>query len=258
VGLKPDAERAYVFEKHGRRVALLAFSDVVPNGAKATELSQGIASAKCEEDLVNAIQAARREADFVVLMIHWGGQGSHQVIPRQRQLAQVAVRAGCDAVMGMHPHVLQGIEYIEGKPVFYSLGNFAMSSSRAAQRESVLVRLLFGERGLEAIELVPVLAFTDGVPRVAEGTDAERILEFLDKLCWAFNAKVADRQVQPGEVRQAAKPKLRRQAVSQRSVTSRKSRPSASLSGLAAPTVPEVPGMKEIGPGGEAKGGSEK
>lgn len=200
-GLKPEAERAFIFEKYGRRVALLAFSDVVPIGAKATETSPGIASAKNELDLQNAIQAARGEADFVVLMMHWGGQGSHQIIPRQRQLARVAIEAGCDVIMGMHPHVLQGIEYIEGKPVFYSLGNFAMASSVPASKETVLVRLVIGANGLEAVELVPSFASTDGAPQVAEGDRAAEILRNLDKLCWNFNSRIEDGRLAVGPVR---------------------------------------------------------
>ncbi len=205
-GLKPDAERAFIFEKNGRRVALLAFSDVVPNGAKATETSPGIASSKNEQDLTNAIQAARSVADFVVLMIHWGGQGSHTVLPRQQQLARVAIKAGCDVVMGMHPHVLQGIEYIDEKPVFYSLGNFAMASSYLPQRETVLVRLVFGASGLDGVELIPVLASTAGVPRVAEGKDATGILTKLDNFCRRFNSHVLDGRLQSGPVRE--KPRM--------------------------------------------------
>lgn len=201
-GLKADAERAFVFEKDGRRVALLAFSDVVPGGAKSTETSPGIASSKNDQDLTDAIQAARREADLVVLMIHWGGQGSHQINPRQRQLARVAVEAGCDVVMGMHPHVLQGIEYMGEKPVFYSLGNFAMASSLAAQKETVLVRLVFGSSKLEGVELIPVQASSDGVPQVAEGKRGAEILDRLDKLCRKFNAQIKDGRLEMGPVRE--------------------------------------------------------
>ncbi|MBI4166051.1 MAG: CapA family protein, partial [Acidobacteria bacterium] len=209
-GLKRDAERAFVFEKDCRRIALLAFSDVVPIGAKATETSPGIASAKNEQDLTVAIQAARKEADFVILMIHWGGQGSHQVLPRQRLLARLAIEAGCDVVMGMHPHVLQGIEYIGEKPVFYSLGNFAMASSVQAQRETVLVRLLFGQSKLEGVELVPVFASSDGAPQVAEGKQAAEILSGLDKLCWRFNSQIKGGRLEMGPVRESLKPKAAR------------------------------------------------
>ena len=34
------------------------------------------------------------------------------------------IHLGVDAVIGMHPHVPQGWELIDGKPIFYSLGNF--------------------------------------------------------------------------------------------------------------------------------------
>jgi hypothetical protein len=34
------------------------------------------------------------------------------------------IDAGADAVVGHGPHVLRGIEYYEGKPIAYSLGNF--------------------------------------------------------------------------------------------------------------------------------------
>ena len=38
--------------------------------------------------------------------------------------AHACIDAGADAVIGAHPHILQGIEYYEGKPILYSLGNF--------------------------------------------------------------------------------------------------------------------------------------
>ena len=39
------------------------------------------------------------------------------------------IDAGADLVIGSHPHVLQGIEYYQGKPIVYSLGNFVFGSS---------------------------------------------------------------------------------------------------------------------------------
>ena len=38
--------------------------------------------------------------------------------------AHAYIDAGADAVIGAHPHILQGIEYYKGKPILYSLGNF--------------------------------------------------------------------------------------------------------------------------------------
>jgi poly-gamma-glutamate synthesis protein (capsule biosynthesis protein) len=189
-GLKLDAERPFILQKHARRVALLAFSDVVPRDSGATETQLGIASAKDERDLVNAIRRARRQADFVVLMMHWGGQGSHLITPRQRQLARVAVEAGSDAVVGMHPHVLQGIEYIGRVPVLYSIGNFAFASKRPDSQETVLVKLKFGPKRLEEVGLVPVVISSQGIPTPAGEERGREILGHLDGFCRMFNSQV--------------------------------------------------------------------
>ena len=36
----------------------------------------------------------------------------------------VAIEAGADVIVGCHPHRPQGVEVYNGKPIFYSLGNF--------------------------------------------------------------------------------------------------------------------------------------
>lgn len=216
-GLKPDAERAFIFEKRGRRIALLAFSDVVPRNFGATESRLGIASSKDDGDLTAAIRRARRRADFVVLMIHWGGQGRHLITPRQRQLARVVAEAGCDAVVGMHPHVLQGAEYVGHAPVFYSLGNFAFPSRRPAARESLLVRLVFSSAGLQRVELVPVEISPAGLPSVAGGERGREVLGHFDGFCSMFNSSVQEGALVPSAVRaqlvyDAGAPKGRRPA----------------------------------------------
>ena len=191
-GFKIDAERPFILQKRGRRVALLAFSDVVPRNAGTMETHLGIASAKDERDLVNAIRRARRQADFVVLMMHWGGQGSHLIIPRQRQLARAAAEAGCDVIVGMHPHVLQGIEYFGHVPVLYSIGNFAFASRRPASQECVLVKLKFGSERLEEVDLVPVVISPGGVPTPAGQEQGKEILDHLDGFCRMFNSQVRE------------------------------------------------------------------
>lgn len=200
-GRKPEAERAYVFKRRGRRVALLAFSDVIPTNYEATETRLGIASSKEEEDLRRAIEQARRHADDVVLMMHWGGQGRHSITPRQRRMGQVAAKAGCDAVIGMHPHVLQGVEYIGRVPVFYSVGNFAFPSSSAAARECVLVRLAFGREGLAEVRIIPVEISPAGAPHVAHDDRGKQILAELDGFCRMFNTTVQDGRLLRGPVR---------------------------------------------------------
>jgi hypothetical protein len=191
-GFKLDAERPFIFQKRGCRVALLAFSDVVPRNSAATETHLGIASAKDDLELVNAIRKARRGADFLVLMMHWGGQANHLITPRQRQLARAAVEAGSDVIVGMHPHVLQGIEFFGQVPVLYSIGNFAFASKRPASQECVLVKLKFDSARPVEVGLVPVVISPSGAPTLAGQQQSKEIFGHLDGFCRMFNSEVRE------------------------------------------------------------------
>ena len=63
-----------------------------------------------EED----IKAARTKADLVIPFFHWGREGKPTPEPYQIELGHAAIDAGAAAVIGSHPHVLQGIEQYQG------------------------------------------------------------------------------------------------------------------------------------------------
>ena len=72
------------------------------------------------------IRAARESADVVLVSLHWGIHfGRAQIADYQREVARAAVSAGADAILGHHAHILKGLETIDGRPVLYSLCNFA-------------------------------------------------------------------------------------------------------------------------------------
>ncbi len=86
--------------------------------------------------------------DFVVVSIHWGVEYQHVPQDFQREWARQMVEAGADVILGHHPHVLQGFELIEGKPVFYSLGNFVFDQWFSEEtQETVAVHLQFKKEG---------------------------------------------------------------------------------------------------------------
>ncbi len=66
----------------------------------------------------------REKADFVVVSLHWGLE--YMEFPSQDmvRLAHRLIDAGCDAIIGHHPHVMQGIEHYRDGVIAYSLGNF--------------------------------------------------------------------------------------------------------------------------------------
>lgn len=84
------------------------------------------------------MRAARQEADFVVVGVHWGVEDSHNITQAQRTLAQSLADWGADVIIGTHPHVLQDAEWrtaADGRNVFvaYSLGNFLSTQSKPDQ-----------------------------------------------------------------------------------------------------------------------------
>lgn len=60
-------------------------------------------------------------ADIVVVSFHWGIETDSVPESKQIELAHQAIDDGADLVIGHHPHVLQGIEYYNGKVIAYSL-----------------------------------------------------------------------------------------------------------------------------------------
>ena len=107
-------------------VGLVGFA-TYPHTYNLLELAQSIA----------IVDSIRPLVDVLVVTFHGGREGAQAVRtpngpeflgkePRGslRRWARAVIDAGADAVVGHGPHVLRGVEFYRGKPIFYSLGNF--------------------------------------------------------------------------------------------------------------------------------------
>src|ERR1700688_2510434 len=81
-------------------------------------------------------------------------------------MAHAAVDAGADMVIGHHPHELQAIEVYKGKPIFYSLGNFAFDLHDGRSQTTALARCLISDGAVREVSYVPVLINERAQPRV--------------------------------------------------------------------------------------------
>lgn len=77
-----------------------------------------------QKEAENIVSDLASSTDLVVVNIHWGVEYQHQFNKTQQEIAHKLVDAGADMIIGHHPHVVQGMEIYQGKPIFYSLGNF--------------------------------------------------------------------------------------------------------------------------------------
>lgn len=133
VGAGEDLEAAKAlktFEIQGKTLGFLGASRVIPEASwNASKYGSGVFTTYDAAQLVEEIGKAKESCDFVAVLVHWGIERSTFPEDYQKTLARQYIDAGADAVIGSHPHVLQGIEYYKGKPIFYSLGNFIFNNS---------------------------------------------------------------------------------------------------------------------------------
>jgi poly-gamma-glutamate synthesis protein (capsule biosynthesis protein) len=182
--LKSAREPAWM-EVRGRKIAVLAYSLTYPSEFWATASRPGCAPADgylMKED----IQAARAKgADLVIVCCHWGQEKHTKLRGYQPQLAHLAIEAGADAVVGHHPHIWQGLEVYQGKPIVYSIGNFCFGTVTSIGQSGILY-LTFNEKKEWVYgKIVPLnvnnhqVAFT---PKPMGGRDSVKFFLYLKKL----------------------------------------------------------------------------
>ncbi|MCK5248525.1 MAG: CapA family protein [Spirochaetaceae bacterium] len=84
---------------------------------------------RLDEMLAEIRDEAALDRDLVILSIHWGQEYFDEPDQYQKNLADLAIEAGVDIIIGSHPHVLQPLEIRDGIFVAWSMGNF-LSSQR--------------------------------------------------------------------------------------------------------------------------------
>jgi poly-gamma-glutamate synthesis protein (capsule biosynthesis protein) len=241
-GAGPDRVSAFaaVYQSVGdTAVAMIAASSILPEGYAATADSAGCAPMRAhtfyeqiEHDqpgtparirshpdradlaaLTAAIRDTKARADIVLVSLHWGihmVRGS--IAEYQIEVAEAAIEAGADAILGHHPHLMKGIGFHRGKPIFFSLGNFAIEQPhvwdpaivRTASfrhlvslnpawsleasymlpeetRITAVVRLVVRNGAIVEVRLHPAWIGDDSVPRLAPtGSEAfARIRDYL-------------------------------------------------------------------------------
>lgn len=135
-------------------------------------------------------------ADLVIAYVHAGMEyrpvPEPDVVLRFRGL----IRAGADAVIGHHPHVPQGVEYIDGKPIVYSLGNFVFKQGQPWTNRALWADLVVapGAPGGTACapgaacEVRPVTRLTllplavGYTPQFLTGRDSAAVMAHLDSI----------------------------------------------------------------------------
>jgi poly-gamma-glutamate synthesis protein (capsule biosynthesis protein) len=103
-------------------------------------------------DVPTILAAAKRlksaGADIVVLSLHWGVEYDHLATQEQRdQARRLLASPDIDLILGDHAHVVQPAQKIDGKWVFYCMGNQISRHEDpiAEGREGIMPKVTFSE-----------------------------------------------------------------------------------------------------------------
>ena len=143
-----------------------------PDTKGATETTPGVFRCFNVEKLLQTVEKAKTESDFVIVYIHWGTENTEEIDWAQDKQAREIVEAGADLIIGDHPHILQKIEIINGVPVIYSLGNFWFNSRPI---DTGMVKVTLTEEGLQSYQFIPCLQ-SGCRTTLLSGEEKERVL----------------------------------------------------------------------------------
>jgi poly-gamma-glutamate capsule biosynthesis protein CapA/YwtB (metallophosphatase superfamily) len=182
VGAGPQADDAFapqIFAIRGTRIAVLGMSQISElwQSWRATDTRPGLAMAWDTQRAVNAVRAAAKLADVIVVYLHWGTE--YQACPSadQRTLARRLADAGADVLVGTHAHVLLGDGWLGSTYVHYGLSNFVWWLNDAATNDTEVLRLRIHDGQVSSGSVIPAyINRTTGVPARATGSIAARVL----------------------------------------------------------------------------------
>ena len=179
-----EAMAPVYYEIDGKTIALVGASraEKYKLTPQAKEEAPGIVRCYDTELFLEVITEADANADFVIAVVHWGTEYSTKLEEAQLTTGKEYLDAGADAIIGGHSHCLQGMEYYDGKPIVYSLGNFWFNKKTL---DSMLVQLHFSgndEGGNLEVSVVPALQSGAKTQIVTEKSEVEDLFEHLEDI----------------------------------------------------------------------------
>jgi len=160
VGYQDSGETIYK-TVNGTKFAFLAFNDIYGS-------IPPILSAE-KEVIERLVGQARKEADVVVVAMHWGVEYRAEPDDRQVELAHLVADAGADLIIGNHPHWIQSDEQYKNTYIKYAHGNLAFDQMWSEEtKKGVIGKYTFEDGKLVDKEFIPTYIRDYGQPEIVD------------------------------------------------------------------------------------------
>lgn len=140
------------------------------------------------------IEKTKREADVVVVSIHWGPNMRVRPSSLFVQFAHAMINSGATLVHGHSSHILQGIEHYKNGLILYDTGDFVddyVFDSRLRNDLSAYFIVKANAQGILELRILPVHISNCQV-NLARGQEYKQTLERIQFLSRAFNTTIQD------------------------------------------------------------------
>lgn len=144
------------------------------------------------EEILETIKTLNRHEKIVCISIHWGDEFMDRPSIRQKQIAQMMTEMGAKLIIGHHPHVVQGIEIINGGFVAYSLGNFIFDSFLSSTKWSLILSITISGKEIIQWECTPIEKDNEHRPHIATGDRRDRLEREIKRRCDLLVPKISD------------------------------------------------------------------
>ena len=146
-----EADTLTIWEKDGFKIALLNYTYSL-NGFRMPQGKEYLVDLLEKERVISDIRRGKALADCVVVFPHWGTEYRFEPDDYQKEWAQLFADEGVTLVLGAHPHVIEPIEWVEGKDgdktlVYYSVGNYISAQDKAYSMLGAMAKVTLVKEG---------------------------------------------------------------------------------------------------------------
>lgn len=181
-----EASKPYYFIVNGYKIAFVnanrSEKNILTPGA--TDNSGGVFRCYDPTNMINKIKEVKQNSDYVVAIIHYGRENSHELENEQVSSSKSYIDAGADMVVGHHAQVLQGIEFYNHKPIIYNLGVFLFNNEVV---DTAIFKAILNDNGEFDYYIIPALQ-KDEKTSLLDGDDKIRVITDLNN--YSINAKI--------------------------------------------------------------------
>lgn len=155
------------------KIAFLSYTYGVENQNSKTQEELEMANIYNKETVQKDLEYANKNADYNIVIMHWGDAYSTKPNTEQQNIAKFLVENGANIILGNHASAVQKMEIMKNKEgedilVAYSLGNFISAETKEISKTELFLNIEIradaetGKVTLSRVDYTPVYVLDNG------------------------------------------------------------------------------------------------